>query len=192
MLQDKKIILASASKQRVNMLKEAGLTFTVEVSDVDEEKIYGVTAAETATLRAVAKAEVIARKFPEDIVIAADTVVESNDGALLGKPANKKEAKEMFSALLGTTHQVISVAVLIVGEDSHIFQEKAWVTLRAASASETDDYIATEESIGKAGGLCVQGEGKKFVDNIEGENAAVIGLPLEQILEFLEHLKLIK
>ena len=78
MLQDKKIILASASKQRVNMLKEAGIPFTVEVSDVDEEKIYGVTAAETATLRAVSKAEVIARKFPLSKVKEAFEYLESN------------------------------------------------------------------------------------------------------------------
>lgn len=189
MLKDKKIVLASSSPQRESLLRKAGLEFVVQAPDVDEEKIYGVTAIETATLRAIAKAENVIQQYPNDIVIAADTVVEASDGALLGKPNDEKEAKKMFSSLLGTTHSVSSVAVLIVGEDRHIFQSKAMVSLRQSTPLEIRNYIQTGESIGKAGGLCVQGVGKKFVEVIDGEEAAVVGLPLEQILDFLDFLK---
>jgi len=183
----KKIILASASPQRLELLKTAGVVLTVWPSEVDEEPLVSTDVAETAWLRAKAKAEEVAKLFPDALVIGADTVVEGRSGNLLSKPETIEEASKMFRSLIGTRHRVISAACLLMSGKKERIVEEAWVTLTTLEEEEIEDYLATRESLGKAGGLCVQGIGKKFVEKIEGEEAVVVGLPLEKILNFLEH-----
>jgi septum formation protein len=180
------LLLASASPRRSALLKEAGISFTVCPPEVDEEKILGDGLISRAVLRARAKAEEVAKKFPEAIVLAADTIVESEEGELLGKPATPEEASEMFRSLLGTRHQVMTAACVIQNGQGHDLVDEALVKLKNASEEEISAYLKTGESLGKAGGLCIQGEGRRFVENILGEEAVVLGLPMKKILRFLE------
>lgn len=185
-LNDKNIILASASPRRVALLQELGVGLTVHPALVVEELIVGRDAVETAWLRAEAKAREVHSKFSNDLVLAADTIVEDSSGKLLGKPDSRQEASEMLNRLFGTRHRVVSVACIVVEGKYHRFEGEAWVSLKQPIEDEIENYLAGGESIGKAGGLCVQGEGRKFVNNIEGEEAVVIGLPLNAIRAFLK------
>ncbi len=180
------LILASASPRRRELLETAGFSLKIIPTDVDEEFWTHPDPGTTALLRATAKAAAVTPASETDWVVAADTVVAAPDGSLPGNPQTADEARPMLETLLGTTHEVLSAAVVRRGTWQEAHVAVATISLRQASREELEAYLASGEPLGKAGGLCVQGLGRKFVERIEGEEAVVIGLPLTWLTAFFQ------
>jgi septum formation protein len=184
----KQFILASASEQRRLLLKERAFAFKIFPADLDESSFQTCEASATALKRARAKALKVAEIFPRHWVLGADTVVEGPEPhrEQLGKASGEQEARRMLKTLSGSRHQVFSAAAFVRKDE--IFSHVACATLDLKKISETEleNYLQTGESFGKAGALCVQGKGRNFVQTIIGEEAVVLGLPLEWVEKFLD------
>ena len=161
------IILASQSPRRQELMKLTGLPFTVRVADVDE----------TMDPALPVQQEVAASAAPDDIVIAADTIVVI-DGRELGKPHTQQDAFDMLSLLSGRTHEVVTVLSVCRGERTESEAVVTRVTFRALTDEEIRAYIATGEPMDKAGSYGIQGYGAMFVSHLEGDYFSVMGLPL--------------
>jgi septum formation protein len=181
-----KLILASASPRRAEILRNAGFEFEVHPAHVDETKFSGESPEDYVRRLAVAKARLVAddaaRNHTRAIIIGADTAVVAA-GELLGKPSGVEDAKRMLRLLSGRTHEVLTgVAVLRVPEGfSALYVETTRVTFLELSDSDIENYIATGEPFDKAGAYGIQGIGGKFVREIEGCYFNVMGLPLSRV-----------
>lgn len=181
------IILASASPRRRELLERMGLTdFAVITADIDETPLPGLTCPQQVERLSLLKARAVAQQVPPDeLIIAADTVV-TLDGAILGKPANRDEARQMLSTLSGREHQVYTGVTVLQGDKSLTRHEMTRVNFRPLSNSEVEDYIATGECDDKAGAYGIQGYGCLLVEGIVGDYYNVMGLPvvcLERMLK---------
>ena len=182
----RRLILASASPRRKRLLEDAGLSFEVLVSGVDEDHGSFDRPEEVAEELALRKAQAVAALLEgEDVlVLGADTVVAlSVEGAwrLLGKPLDAKEAEEMLSLLSGSRHAVITgvCVVRVAGADVFTGAECTWVTMREISAEEVTSYVASGEWEDKAGGYAIQESADAFVLSLEGGGFDnVVGLPV--------------
>jgi septum formation protein len=184
----RKLILASSSPRRRDLLRDARFDFTVRVPDVDETTLPGETAAACTQRLALAKARVVVGELTDgECVLAADTLVVLAE-AVLGKPRDAAEAVAMLTSLAGRTHRVLTgYAVLCPGEQLEEFGvAESRVTLRALSRAEIDAYVATGEPLDKAGAYALQGEAGRFVTHIDGSRSNVVGLPLEVVGPLLE------
>lgn len=173
-----RLVLASASPRRRELLAALGLDFEVRPVDLDETPLPGEAPPDYVTRLALAKAS--ARVAPGEWVLAADTVVVI-DGALLGKPAGPDEAREMLARLAGREHEVFTgVAVLHDGEPRRVAAavERTAVRMASLSSAEIDWYVATGEPMDKAGAYAVQGLGALLVEAVFGNYTNVVGLPL--------------
>ena len=188
---NKKIILASGSPRRKEILENIGIEFTVVKSVADESSInsegipVSLYVQELALLKATeVKSRVTAKNA---IVIGADTVV-SIDGKILGKPANDEEAYNMLKSLSGKTHQVYTGYCGISTDDGSAVCESVCtdVTFADLSDKEIYDYIHTGESYDKAGGYGIQGKGAMLVQKIEGDYFNVVGLPVRSLVNMLK------
>jgi septum formation protein len=194
-----KIILASASPRRAQLLSQAGLPFVALPADVDESRLSGELAAATALRLAEAKARAAVLQLAaprrrvqeetqeEEIVIGADTIVEL-DGDALGKPGSAEAARAMLRRLSGRSHRVITgVAVIgMRGGHSKCAAETTEVHFAALSTEEIKWYVETGEPLDKAGGYAIQGLGCRFVERIEGCYFNVVGLPLRRVYRMLQ------
>lgn len=182
----KQIILASNSPRRRELLSQVGLDFTVDPADVDEQVIDGETPEGYAVRVARDKARVAARKAGAGLVIAADTIVVL-DGAILGKPADDRDAKRMLSLLSGRHHQVMTgLAILDAATgrtESNLSVSSVW--FRPLTPSEISAYVATGEPRDKAGAYGIQGRGALLVERIEGCYFNIVGLPLSLLNDML-------
>lgn len=185
-----RIILASGSPRRKEILELLGLEFEVVESGFDEELVPQDEAVEMVEELAMQKALGVAKKYPDAIVIGGDTTVDVN-GVILGKAESAKEAAEMFAKLLGRTHQVVTgVAVVnsLTGE-SVVGSEAGWVTLREGSEAELAQYVATEKNWrGFAGAYALQGGAAPFALSQTGKLSAIIGMPVELATDLLEQM----
>ncbi len=170
------IILASQSPRRRELLSRMGLTFSVVTPAVDEGLYHDPDPAALVRTLSRAKARAVART-PDDLVIAADTVVVL-DGQVLGKPASPEEARTMLSALSGRTHLVCTGVTVCRGEQVLSEAETTLVTFRALSPAEIGHYAATGEPMDKAGAYGIQGYGALLVEGIRGDYFNVVGLPV--------------
>ena len=181
----KKIILASASPRRRELLTQIGLEFEIIPSHKDEV-IGSEGPADTVMALAAGKAEdiyaqVCSGRAPEDVlVIGADTVV-AMDGLILGKPADAAQALDMLRRLQGKTHQVYTGVCLMTADGCRTFYEKTDVTMYPADDRQLRDYISTGEPMDKAGSYGIQGLGAILVREIHGEYNNVVGLPVAAI-----------
>ena len=172
------LILASGSPRRRELLERIGLRFTVQAADVDERLLPGLSAGEQVMRLSCRKAEAVAAGQPQEaVILSADTVVVL-DGAILGKPADAAEAKEMLSALSGRSHLVLTGVTVRRGENEQTHCEETEVRFRPLSETEIDAYIATGEPMDKAGAYGIQGYASVFVEKIVGDYFNVVGLPL--------------
>ena len=180
------LILASSSPRRRYLLEQAGLTFTVIPSTVDESSVPAGVPEDYVRLLAEAKAKEISASYPESWVIGADTLVLI-DGNILGKPDSATEARQMLEALSGKTHRVLTGFCVCCKSGEHTFLEtvESKVLFKTLSAGEIDWYIRTGEPFDKAGGYAVQGLGSFFVKRIEGSYTNVVGLPICEVMEYL-------
>lgn len=172
-----RIILASGSPRRFELLKSLGLEFDVYRPDVDESMIDGELPHELCTRLSRLKAQAGAEKLPDSLIIAADTIVVIDD-VILGKPKDKRDAFTMLKRLQGKWHEVITgISVCMKGNIiSH--DEHTRVKFRELSDSEIEAYVLTGECDDKAGAYAVQGYGSLLVERIEGDYFNVVGLPL--------------
>jgi len=185
-----KLILASNSPRRAEILRNAGIEFEARASHVNEARHTRESPRNYVRRLAMAKARVAAehakRKGHAAIVLGADTVVLAR-GRVLGKPADVKEARRMLRMLSGKTHQVLTGVSLISVPDGkeHHHVETTRVRFLRLSKAEIDDYIATGEPFDKAGGYGIQGIGGRFVARIDGCYFNVMGLPLSRVWTML-------
>jgi septum formation protein len=187
------IILASSSPRRAEILRDAGIPFTVRASPIDETPLPNEAAPAMVARLAEAKARAIAAMMePADqdcIVIGADTTVELN-GEILGKPDDSAHAREMLLKLSGQTHRVLT-GIFLLHLPKNIARsavEISSVTLALLSDEEIAAYVASGEPLGKAGGYAIQGMAGRYIPKIEGCYFNVVGLPLARVYALLREL----
>ena len=183
------LILASASPRRRELLTGAGVRFEVQPADISERALPDESPEEMALRLAREKALAVARRVgpdPRRYALAADTVVVV-DGVAFGKPENGAHAVALLRQLVGRSHRVVT-AVALAESDSLAVRDlrvESCVRMRSATVDELRAYVAEGESLDKAGGYAVQGGGRRFIDDIEGSESNVIGLPLSETLDLL-------
>lgn len=178
-----KIILASASPRRRELMKLITDDFTAVSIDADETLpddivIKGICGA--AEYLARVKALKAHEMFPEDIVIGCDTIVV-HDNKILGKPKDKEQAREYLHMLSGNVHSVFTGCCIMYGDRTVSFDEGTDVFFNELSDEEIEDYISTDEPYDKAGGYGIQGRGALFVNKINGDFFNVMGLPVSRL-----------
>jgi len=172
------IILASQSPRRRELLTQMGLSYCVEAADIDEHMDRALPPDKLVEAISAEKAAAVARiEGNAPLIIAADTVVVL-DGAVLGKPHDEKDAREMLSRLSGCKHQVYTGFTVRQGEKVVTRSECTGVVFRALTAEEIAAYVATGEPMDKAGAYGIQGVGALLVEGVEGDYFNVMGLPV--------------
>jgi septum formation protein len=201
------LVLASASPRRQELLRNAGISFTVQPADVDETPRVGESPRECAERLAREKALAVAKNRSRDYVLGADTVVAVDD-IILGKPVDAANAARMLRLLSGRTHQVITGVCLVCPGASEkksatssssktgarsseenrklkVASETTLVTMLDLSDDEIREYIATGEPMDKAGAYAIQGTAARWIPRIEGDYSNVVGLPVKLVCELL-------
>jgi septum formation protein len=186
-----KLILASTSPRRSDLLRQAGLEFRVVAPDADESVRKNETPRALVKRLAQDKARSVERKLSREncLIIAADTIVVSPSGKkILGKPKDPADARRMLAGLQGKTHTVYTGYCLVVRGSKKTFCRvvASRVKLRKLKSSAIEKYVATREPLDKAGSYAAQGIGSAFIDEIRGSYTNVVGLPLSQLLNDLE------
>ena len=172
----RRLVLASGSPRRREMLERLGLDATVRPAEVDESPLAGEEPE--AYVRRLASAKARARAVPGTVTIGADTTVVL-DGQIVGKPGDRAEARAMLGALSGRCHEVLTaVAVIADGTREAAGVERSTVALAPVDEARVGWYTSLEEPYDKAGGYALQGAGSLFADRVEGSISNVIGLPL--------------
>lgn len=182
-----RLILASGSPRRQQLLREAGYAFTIDPADVDEDDYPdGTKPGDLAESLALRKAQAVAERHPDDVVLGADTVVAFGD-TILGKPADADDARRMLALLGGTTHLVITGVALVRRATSFLRQSRVMsaVHMRPLSNDEIDRYVASGDWQGKAGGYGIQDD-DPFVTRMGGCLTNIVGLPMTTTKELLE------
>ncbi len=185
-----KLILASASARRAEILRNAGIQFGICSTDVDESRLDNESPGDYVRRLALAKAVSAAERNPnlgaDALIVGADTVVVV-DSAILGKPASSDDAKRMLRSISGRVHEVhTGLALLqISGMQQRVVEEITRVHFAHLSDQEIEGYIATREPFDKAGAYAIQGTGGRYVARIEGCYFNVMGLPLARLWTLL-------
>lgn len=182
-------ILASASPRREELLRSLGLSFKILPGHIDETYLDGESPRAHVRRLSRNKAAVIAIQHPNALVLGADTIVVI-DGRILGKPKNKKQAREMLRQLSSREHTVFTGFTLtfVNAGISKTKVVKSSVQFKEISSEEIDWYVNCDEPYDKAGGYAVQGKGAYFIKTIRGSYTNVIGLPLCEVLDELKHI----
>ncbi|WP_078379527.1 Maf family protein [Sutcliffiella halmapala] len=181
----KPLILASGSPRRKELLQQVKLSFEVKVSNIEETFDPSNAPEEIAMNLAFQKANDVAQKSTDAVVIGSDTIVVY-DGHVLGKPKNHDDARYMLRILSGNTHYVISGVAIISEERQVSFYEKTAVTFWDLTDEEIDYYIQSGEPMDKAGSYGIQEVGALFVKEIKGDYFSVVGLPLSRTVRELK------
>jgi septum formation protein len=189
-----KLVLASASQGRRELLEEAGFEFEVRVAPagaeeaaLDAARARGAGPEELSRAAAVGKAEAVAAAAAEDeVVLAADTLVRAADGEVLGKGSDAEESKAILRKLSGTLHHVISgVAILGGGKRFELVHSSA-VRLAEMSEKQIEAYVDSGRSVGASGGYRIQRRGTdRYLTVVSGSLSNVVGLPMEEIIPLL-------
>ncbi len=185
-----KLILASSSPRRAELLTEAGIEFEVIPPPLPEPNDGDATTTPTGEAEALAyfKARAVADVHPNAVVMGADTIVAC-DAGIMGKPLDADDARRMLRKLSSAPHDVITgVALLGPSGERIIASDVTRVFMTPMSDSDIEDYIATGEWQGKAGAYAIQGDADKYVQRIEGSFTNVVGLPMELVPRMLSEL----
>jgi septum formation protein len=184
-----KLILASASPRRRELLAQAGYDFDVQASSVSESRLPQEDAIRFATRLAREKAEEVFAQQQPAIVLGADTVVVC-DGEVMGKPADPADAERMLLLLAGRTHQVVTGVAVVWRAGARpaveVAAELTQVTMQTLSAEEVSRYVASGEPMDKAGAYAIQGYAGRWIPRISGCYFNVVGLPLALVSSLLE------
>jgi septum formation protein len=183
-----KIVLASRSPRRKDILEKLNLSFVIDPPDIDESPIKNESPIIYVQRISAAKADLVAQRHDQQcIVIAADTTVELN-GEIFGQPRDLDEARFMIQKLSSKTHQVHTAISVRYNQEIANSVDTASVTMREVTSELLEWYIGTGESIGKAGAYAVQGHGAALVADLSGEIGTVIGLPAGLLIGMLGNL----
>ena len=182
-----RVILASQSPRRRELLTLVGITHDVRPADIDEVYGPGEKPREHAERLAREKAEVIAAREPGAFVIGSDTIVVV-DGDVLGKPVDEADAARMLARLGGRSHTVITAIAVAWRGETHSAVEEVGVTFHPLTDDEIAAYIATREPMDKAGAYGIQGYGATLVARVDGDYFAVMGLSLQLLIRVLRSL----
>lgn len=183
-LNGKRVILASKSPRRKELLSLICESFEIIPADIDESVPQNVAAEEAAEYISTQKAFAI---DSEDVIIACDTVVIV-DGKILGKPSDRQNGFEMLSELSGKTHSVISGVCIRYKGESVSFSQKSLVTFYELTDEEINDYLDSGEPFDKAGGYGIQGLGSLLVKEFSGDFFNIVGLPVARLRRSLSEL----
>jgi septum formation protein len=178
-----KLVLASGSPRRAEILERAGWPHEIIVAGIDETLFSNEEAALYVQRLARSKAEAVASRLDQGLVLGADTtVVVANQ--ILGQPADDADARRMLNLLNAKWHEVLTgVAVVRVGGETRVAYEKTRVRFAEMSETEIGWYIATGEPFGKAGAYGIQGKASLFIKEIEGDYFNIMGLPIRLVYE---------
>jgi septum formation protein len=182
------VILASASPRRVELLRQVVFRFKVLPSDAPESEHEHFTPREIALLNAYHKARTVAKRFPDSLVIGADTVVAMGT-TLYAKPRSKRDACRMLAELEGRTHQVLTGVCLLHlrGHRQSVFADLTAVRFNSLTEAKIRSYVERVHTLDKAGAYAIQEEGEFIIDSIDGSYTNVVGLPVERLREELYH-----
>lgn len=176
-----RLVLASGSPRRRELLAQLGRPFDVIAPEIDESPRVAESPADLVRRLAVTKAEAVSRLRPESVVIGADTIVVL-DGEVMGKPVDAADASRMLHLLSGRTHDVLTAVAVVPGG---CVTEQTAVTFRHLTGVEIDEYVATGEPLDKAGAYGIQGLGGDLVSFIVGSRDNVVGLPMDALKPIL-------
>ena len=213
------LVLASASPRRQDLLRNAGISFTIQPADIDETPRSGELPSECAERLAQEKALAVWRTRPQDVVLGADTIVEV-DELILGKPVDGEDAARMLRLLSGRVHRVITGVCFVQADAGHELpafsqnhpgdsvqsaasfrilktenrelrtaSETTLVTMNELSESEIRDYVASSEPMDKAGAYAIQGRAARWIPRIECDYSNVVGLPVALVYRMLSQLR---
>lgn len=190
MKSNKKLILASASPRRQELMKDIGCPFECIPSNVKENLKQSLSIDLAIEQIAYDKAKDVFMQHPQDVVIGCDTMVVLN-GIALGKPKNEEDAKRMLQNLSGKTHQVITGVAILTENEKLLFHEVTNVTFYDLNENTINAYIKTGESMDKAGSYGIQGYGKILVKGIQGDYFNVVGLPVARLYRELKRMNIL-
>jgi septum formation protein len=179
-----RVVLASQSPRRRELLAQLGIVHEVRPADIDETPFPNEAPGPHSERLAREKAGSIARAEPDALVIGSDTIVVL-DGDIMGKPRDAADARAMLRRLAGRTHTVHTALAIAHGGEVHSGVEVVAVTMREATDAELAAYVATGEPMDKAGAYGIQGYGAALVERIDGDYFAVMGLPLQRLVAML-------
>lgn len=185
----RKIILASTSPRRKELLEKTGLPFEIVASNYEEDMTLVLPPHELAKHLSKGKVDAVAQDYKDAIIIAADTFIVFGD-KILGKPHTPKKAKETLAMLSGGTHSIVTGFTIIDTQTGKNISRttETKVHFRKLTIEEIDAYVATGEPLDKAGAYGIQGLGSELVDKIEGSFSNVVGLPVEDVMAALKDL----
>jgi septum formation protein len=179
-----KLLLASSSPRRSEILRLVGWPFETVAVEVDESLRNGEAPAEYVERLALAKARDAATRHANELILAADTTVVI-DKQILAKPGDAEEARQMLRALQGRWHQVLTGVALVINESSQVAHEVTEVRFASMSEAEIAWYASIAEPMDKAGAYAIQGQGARFIKEIRGDYFNVMGLPVRLLYELI-------
>jgi septum formation protein len=182
--QRQRLVLASGSPRRRELLAQAGFAFEVRAADIDEARHPGEPPLAYVQRLAAEKAQAVAAMDPEAVVLGADTTVVL-DGEVRNKPRSLAEAEAMLRALAGRTHQVYTGLAVVAGSTCTSRVETTDVVFRAIGDDELVLYLASGDAMDKAGAYGIQGYAARWIPRIAGDYFNVVGLPLSAVVEML-------
>jgi len=187
-MQKKRLILASTSPRRIALLKSLGYHFDIIPHDIEERIHDNVSPAELVQSLAFLKASDVAGRVCDAVIVSADTIIV-HEKSILGKPKDVSDARRILSILSNSEHDVISgVCVMASPSRKKMLRiERTHIKMKYIKDEEIDRYILTGEPMDKAGAYAIQGEGRKFIEKIDGSYSNAVGLPLELLQEMLNH-----
>lgn len=183
----RKIILASTSPRRKELLAKTGLNFEVVSSNYEEDMTLPLPPDVLVKLLSKGKAESVAKSYDDAIIIGGDTFIYF-DGHVLGKPHTPQRAKEMLEMLSGNEHSVFTGFTIIDTKNNKVISEavEARIKFNNLSNKEIADYIATGEPLTRAGAYAIQTIEKTFIENVDGDYNAIVGLPIDDLMKALK------
>jgi septum formation protein len=191
LIQNRKIILASASSRRKELLEKIGLTFSIDPSNSDESPPVDFKPEGMAKAISLEKALKVASKYPDAIIIAADTFGVFR-GKIIGKPNTAKDAERILSMLNGKSHRVITGYTILDTSNKQVTTHsvETRVYFKKLTPQEIDNYVNSGEPLDKAGAYGIQGLGSLIVEKISGDYYNVMGLPISALAESLKKFKI--
>ena len=182
----RRIILASASPRRKQLLEQVGLKFDIEVSDFHEVLDNTIPPHDLAKQLSIGKAQTVAKNHTDALIISADTIVIL-DGQVLGKPQNDDDARRILHMLSGKPHTVITGFTILEVSSGKIYTDSIATTVyfKTLTPEQINAYVATGYSLDKAGGYGIQEKESNFVERIDGDYWNVVGLPIDAVVKAL-------
>ena len=180
-----RVILASKSPRRRELMSLLHIPFEVIVSDIDEQIDYSKDLVKEIEKLSYQKAKAVFDKNQDALVIGSDTIVKiGND--VLGKPKSLQEAKDMLHELSDKTHEVVTGVTILYKDKTETFSSVAQVCFYPLSEEEIDEYVNTNEPMDKAGSYAIQGDAAKFIKSINGDYYTIVGLPIAELYHRLK------